>query len=66
MPLVRDDLPATVLADLTRVGVELAQARTRLRQKDTPAARAAVAAWVEQADALLDLYHAATASPVAA
>ena len=66
MPLVRDDLATTLLVDLSRVGLDLARARERLRYKDTPAHRAAVAACREQADALLDMYRAATAVPVPA
>ena len=51
-----DNLQGALCADFERVAGELATARHRLRSKDTPAHRAAVAELDRRFDGLLDMY----------
>ena len=51
-----DNLHGTLCADFEQVAGELATARHRLRSKDTPAHRAAVAELDRRFDGLLDMY----------
>jgi hypothetical protein len=56
MTSVIDTLPAELHVDFTRARGELADARRRQRQKDTPDHRSAVAACLTRIDAVLDMY----------
>ena len=53
----RDDLADQIRLDFSHVCAELARARRRQSQKDTPMHRAAVAECQTAVDAVLDLYY---------
>jgi hypothetical protein len=54
-----DDLRTAIHLDLLRAHSELADARLRQRQKDSPSNRAAVATSLTKMDTALDAYLAA-------
>jgi len=56
-------LRAVLEVEFSRARTGLAEARSEQRRKDTPSARAAVAARGAEIDAVLDMYLAARAAP---
>lgn len=56
-------LRAVLEVEFSRARTRLAEARSQQRRKDTPSARAAVAARGAEIDAVLDMYLAARAAP---
>jgi hypothetical protein len=54
-----DSRRTAIQLDLVLVQSQLAEARRRQRQKDTPSNRSAVAAWLAMMDTVLDTYLAA-------
>lgn len=54
-----DTLRSTLLVDFATASVEVSKARSRQRDKDSPAHRDAVTVALGRVDALLDMYLAA-------
>lgn len=55
MPTIQDNVAAEIASGFVRVCAELDRARSRLRERDTPANRDDVAACLARADVLLDM-----------
>jgi|tagenome__1003787_1003787.scaffolds.fasta_scaffold14590153_1 hypothetical protein len=64
MTVVLHSLPRELHLDFARAREELADARRRQWQKDTPQHRSAVAACLTRIDAVLDMYLESVGLPV--